>query len=1003
MPGKEKTPRQKKKKAPAESEPEAETPSDEDTEKRRIPIVTVGASAGGLEALERFFDNVPEDSGMTFVVITHTSPEHESMLPGLIKRKSKIPVEVIRDDMPAEPNIIYLPPSDRDPILEKGVFSLKKRPAKSEIHMPVDLFLRHLAQERREFAACVILSGTGTDGTLGLRQIKENGGLAIAQSLDSARHTGMPRSAIDTGLVDVVAAPSEMPDHLMRYFKHPGTVRLMPDEEKETDPLRRILTFLATRTQHDFSLYKENTLIRRIERRMTINRSENGPDYIELLRRDPDEVRALFQDLLIGVTSFFRDPEAFAFIKQAVLPDLVSRANNDPLRIWIPGCATGEEAYSVAILLKEFMEEKEIRRDAQVFGTDIDGQAIEKARLGLYLQNIVSDVSPERLKRFFIGEDSRYRVIPDIRGMVVFAEQNLLSDPPFSRLDLLVCRNLLIYLKPEAQNRLIPLFHYALRDGGVLFLGNAEGVGRHHDHFEPVSRHHSIYRRQNHRVHPMIEFPPAKRLRKFDEKTEAGKEQEKPEKGIREAVEKFLIQAHTPACVVVNRMGEILHFHGRTSRYLEQPGGEPTVQIGDMAREGLRVALLSALRRAEKDKEEIREKDVRVKVDHEFRRIDLVVKSFGRPPLTDCRLVIFEELPEPDGSEPQAADHETGRKDTPREDELEEELMRVRQDYRSAMEEIQTSNEELRSSNEELHSSNEELQSTNEELESSREELQSLNEELNTVNSELNSKIEDLHEAYNAVSSVLNSTRIAIVFLDNELRIKRFTPEATRLLNLIDSDVGRPLEHISHKMEYENLLEKVSQVMKDLTSIDEEILTRDGHWYRMRIMVYRTEKHIIEGVVLTFINIDAQKKAQEELEKMSSQAVLSVKRFAENIVDTVRESLVVLDGRMRVVKANRSFYQTFRITEKETAGKRFFELGSGQWDIPELKKLLQEIVVRNKTFQDYPVAHRFPDVGFKRLMLNARMLREENKKEDRILLAIEDITEIPEAPPEEDQ
>ena len=1051
MPGREKTPRQKKKKAPdnrepeaaarrkhpdqkqaeqeekrtlkekkartsraskpgvkerptseneKETTPEAETPSGEDTEKRRIPIVAVGASAGGLEALERFFDSVPDDSGMTFVVITHTSPEHESMLPGLIKRKSKIPVEVIRDDMPAEPNIIYLPPSDRDPILEKGVFSLKKRPAKSEIHLPVNLFLRYLAQERGEFAACVILSGTGTDGTLGLRQIKENGGLAVAQSPDSARHTGMPRSAIDTGLVDVVAAPSEMPDHLMRYFKHPGTVRLMPEEDKETDPLRRILIFLATRTQHDFSLYKENTLIRRIERRMTINRSENGPDYIELLRRDPDEVRALFQDLLIGVTSFFRDPEAFAFIKQTVLPDLVSRTNNDPLRIWIPGCATGEEAYSVAILLKEFMEEKEIRRDAQVFGTDIDGRAIEKARFGLYLQNIVSDVSPERLKRFFIREESRYRVVSDIRGMVVFAEQNLLSDPPFSRLDLLVCRNLLIYLKPEAQNRLIPLFHYALRESGVLFLGNAESVGRYHDHFEPVSKHHSIYRRQNHRIHPMIEFPPAKRLRKFDEKTEAGKEQEK---GIREAVEKFLIQAHTPACVVVNRMGEILHFHGRTSRYLEQPGGEPTVLIFDLAREGLRVALLSALRRAEKDKEEIREKDVRVKVDHEFRRIELVIKSFSRPPLTDCRLVIFEELPESVGSGPQAADHETGGKDTRRENELEEELMRVRQDYRSAMEEIQTANEELRSSNEELHSSNEELQSTNEELESSREELQSLNEELNTVNSELNSKIEDLHEAYNAVSSVLNSTRIAIVFLDNELRIKRFTPEATQLLNLIDSDVGRPLDHISHKMEYENLLEKVSQVMKNLSSIDEEILTRDGHWYRMRIMVYRTEKHIIEGVVLTFINIDAQKKAQEKLEKMSSEAVSSALRFAENIVDTIRESLVVLDGRMRVVKANRSFYQTFRTAEKEIMGKRFFELGSGQWDIPELKKLLQEIVVHNKTFQDYPVAHRFPDVGFKRMMLNARMLREENKKEDRILLAIEDITENPEASPEEDQ
>jgi len=608
-------------------------------------------------------------------------------------------------------------------------------------------------------------------------------------------------------------------------------------------------------------------------------------------------------------------------------------------------------------------------------------------------------VSPERLKRFFTREDSYYRVKSDLRGLVVFADQNVLADPPFSRLDLLVCRNLLIYLKPEAQGRLIPVFHYALREGGILFLGGSEGIGRYQDLFEPLSKQHCIYRRKNHLVRLQVQFPTSMRLERPGRPANA-MDPERPQQSIGRAAEKVLMEKHTPACVVVNRAGEIIHFHGHTGRYLEPAPGAPTTQIGDMAREGLRFALLSALHRVDDEKNEVREKDLRVKINHAYERIDLVVKSFREGPLKDCRLIIFEERPET--AAPRKTPKERPQANAARrEAELEQELLRLRQDYRGAMEELQTSNEELRSVNEELHSSNEELQSTNEELESSREELQSLNEELNTVNSELSSKITDLRDAYQAVNSVLNSTRIAIVFLDNELRLKRFTPEATRLLNLIDSDVGRPLEHISHNLKYEDLAGKSRGVLRELSSVDEEIRTKDGHWYHTRIMVHRQEEHVIEGVVLTFINIDSQKAVQKRLEDMSARALFSAKRFAQEIVDTVRESLLVLDSRFRVLAANRSFYDTFGTTPHETEGEELFKLGSRQWDIPELRRLLTKIIKENHSFQDYRVEHSFPQIGLKRMLLNARMLLESDKNEARILLAMEDVTDLPAVPDRE--
>ena len=979
--------------------PEAAGTQKKPAPKEAFPIVGIGASAGGLQALEFFFSALPAQNGLAFVVIMHTDPEHTSLLPEILKRKSTSKILVIEDGLTIAPNTIYLPPSDRDPFIEDGVFHLKKRPGKRQLHMPVDGFLKNLAQEAGERAGCVILSGTGTDGTQGLRLIKEKSGVTVAQSRESALHGGMPESAIETGLVDYVLSPAEMPDRLIEFFKHPASLEPNPEQKQKTkaDYLRRILVFLANRTRHDFSQYKESTLVRRIERRMTVTRSRNVEEYLDFLNRNPAESRSLFQDLLIGVTSFFRDPEAFSYLKERVLPEVVAGGRrSDPFRVWAPGCATGEEAFSVAIILKELLEEKNVARQLLIFGTDIDVQAIEKARQGVYPQNIAADVGPARLRRFFSNEHDHYRVTREIRDVVVFAEQNILRDPPFSTLDLLVCRNLLIYLKTEAQNRLFPLFHYTLDEGGILFLGTSESVSRHPELFNTINKTFSIYRKKNGGVRPPVEFRSwAREFRAADDNSGlAGHRRGAADKpGVAQAVEKELMKAYTPACVVVNQGGEILHIHGRTGNYLEPAPGRPNMQIADMAREGLRFALMTALRQAAEQNRDVRERGLRVKTDGEDRIVDLTVRRMENPPLKGCMMVVFEEPPATMSKNDHRNPPPRRNANRPRNLEMEQELVRVRQDYRSAMEELETSNEELRSVNEEMHSSNEELQSTNEELESSREELQSLNEELNTVNSELHGKIGELKEAHAAITSVLNSTRIAIVFLDNELRVKRFTEETARLVNLIDSDIGRPIGHISFNLEYENFPRKIQQVLQDLTTIEDDVRTRDGYWYRMRIMAHRTAEHAIEGVVLTFVNIDEQHAAQEHVKRLSAQAVAAARRYADSIIDTVRESLLVLDGKMTILTANRSFCETFGYASGEAVGKKLFELGERAWDVDPLHHVLEEIARNGKSFENYRLEHRFAGIGHKKLLLNGRLLREASDSEGKILLAIEDVSQ----------
>ncbi len=849
----------------------------ESIRRRTFPIIGIGSSAGGLEALEEFFKNVPEDSEMAYIIVSHTDPARSSLLPDIIRRRANIPVTEVSDGITIEPNVVYLPPSNRDLVLEGDRFRLKEQQRNSMPRLPIDSFFKSLAESGGEQACCVILSGTGTDGAQGLRVIKEKGGVTVVQSIESAMYRGMPESAVATSLADFVLRPSEMPERLIECFStDAGMPKPEEAEPREDFPstLSKIITTISNRIGHDFSAYKKSTLIRRIQRRMVVTRIGSPQKYLNYLHHNPGEIEFLFQDLLIGVTSFFRDPESFDLLKKEILPDLLTRRPaSEPFRVWAAGCATGEEVYSIVMLVMECLEEIGVTKEIQAFGTDLDHSAVEKARDGLYPENIVADVSPGRLQRFFEEEDTSYRVRKEIREPVVFAAHNLLKDPPFSRLDLLMCRNLLIYLEPKAQKKTLPLFHYALRPGGVLFLGASETVGEFTDLFTPIHKKWSMYRRVDvsPALQPIVEFPtggtaPPAPL----ERAPMGPPQaEVNDAALADATTQLLLEMHTPACVVVNRRGEINFIHGRTGKYLEPAPGRISVNIIDMAREGLRFELASALRKVAATGETVRREGLRVKTNGDFQDFNLTMKPLGKSDsLKNMIVVLFEEIPPPRKKRlhrkksdcgPDAVAQRTG--------ELEREIAKLQQDHRITLEELETSNEELKSVNEELQSSNEELQSTNEELESSREELQSLNEELSTVNAELHEKIVELSQSYDTINHVLNSTGVAILFVDRELNVQRFTREATGLINLIDADIGRSLTHISTNLDYDSFLEDVRRALVEQKTIDREMRARDGRWYSARIVPYVEPRGRLNGVVITFFDVDRMKGALRRMDE----------------------------------------------------------------------------------------------------------------------------------------
>ncbi|MBI5242761.1 MAG: PAS domain-containing protein [Elusimicrobia bacterium] len=847
---------------------------------RGFPLVGIGASAGGLAAFEAFFSAMPAKSGMAFVLVQHLAPDHKSILADLVKRYTKMQVFEVQDGMAVKPDCVYIIPPNHDMAYLNGALQLLEPAAPRGRRLPIDFFFRSLAQDQRDRAICIVLSGTGSDGALGVRAVKGEGGMAMAQNPESAEHSGMPHSAIATGFVDFVLSPAEMPARLMAYAAHAfGRLprHAHPPGPKAEDMLRKVFILLRSQTGHDFSQYKQNTVVRRIERRMAVHQLAGLDGYVRYLQQNPAEVEVLFRDLLIGVTHFFRDPEEFKTIQEQGIPRLFAgNPAGSLIRVWVPGCSTGEEAYSIAILLQEGLEAGKQGFSAQVFATDIDRQAIETARAGVYPASIAADVSPKRLARFFEPERNggAYRIRKGIRDMLVFSEQDVIRDPPFSKLDLISCRNLLIYMGGELQKKLIPLFHYALRPGGMLFLGTSETLGECADLFATLSRKAKLYLRKEvvrRGCRPsMGMFLPLR--------TENGAARQHPWRApganklqLRELTERALLQQRALVGALIDERGDILYLYGRSGQYLEPASGESGMNILKMAREGLRQELTTALRKAAAGKEPVRRAGLRVKTNGDFTTVDLTVRSVAAGPAAEPTLflVILEEAPASDGERVDARRPSSSRASTratkkavgdPRIAALRQELQAKDEYLRAANEELETSNEELKSSNEEMQSVNEELQSTNEELETSKEELQSVNEELATVNAELQAKVAHLSQTNNDMNNLMAGAGIGTIFLDNQLRIQRFTPAVAEVINLIPADVGRPVSHIvSNLAGYDRLVEDVQEMLDTLVPKEVEVRTKAGAWFLLRMRPYRTLENVIEGAVITFADVTQAK------------------------------------------------------------------------------------------------------------------------------------------------
>ncbi len=852
-----------------------------------FPVVGIGASAGGLAAIEKFLAAMPPDteSGMAFVLVQHLDPDHKSILLDIVKKFTRMQAFKVEDGMQVQPNCVYVIPPNKDLAFLHGRLHLMEPGAPRGLRLPIDFFFRSLAQDRHERAICIVLSGTGTDGTLGLKAIKGEGGMAMVQTPEAAAYDGMPRSAIATGLVDYVLPPEMMPEQLISFSEHAFGLKQLPVNVPVpmTDSFQKVFIILRTKTGHDFSQYKKNTVLRRIQRRMAVTQIESVDNYLSYLQNNPAEVETLFRELLIGVTNFFRDPKAFEAIREVITRLFGEKPSGGTVRAWVPACSTGEEAYSLAILLQEEANSLKQSFQVQVFATDIDPEAVEKARIGVYPESIAADISHERLKQFFTQEGSSYRIRKTIRDLVVFAKQDIIKDPPFSKVDLISCRNLLIYMEPELQKKILPMFYYALNREGYLFLGSSETVGEYIDLFSIEDKKWKIYRRRSDAPARAVPYAPALIKETYVRQAFYPADQE-VRSDIRELAERALLDEYTPACAFINIDYEVLYIHGHTARYLELAPGQASLNILRMAREELKPALIAAVRKAVAQGAAVRNKGVKFRVDGDAHVVDLVVQPVKKPESAKGLLmVIFEEVTADSRQSAETKQGAVSDKDR-RIADLEHELSTTKDYVQATTEELETSNEELKSTNEEMQSSNEELQSTNEELETSKEELQSVNEELVTVNTELQTKIEELSLVNNDMNNLMAGTGIGTVFVDHKLIIQRFTPSASKVINLIPTDVGRPVSHIVPRLlTYANMAQDIKTVLDTLIPREEEVQTREGEWYLMRIQPYRTVENVIEGAVLTFVDISQQKAVRQALHEKETQLRLLVANMGDMI------------------------------------------------------------------------------------------------------------------------
>jgi two-component system, chemotaxis family, CheB/CheR fusion protein len=879
------------------------------------PVVGIGASAGGLEAFQALFHHMPPDTGCAFVLIQHLSPRHESLIPELLASRTSMPVLAVTEETVVQANHIYVMPpnaeltTDDCVLYASTVFRVRGR------RSPIDRFFRSLAEDQEDEAVAIVLSGTGTDGALGLKAVKEHGGLTLVQAPETARCDSMPRSAILTGAVDHVLPVAEMPARLIEHHRRLREGQGGSPEqfrEEAAAYLGKICAILRRETGHDFRRYKESTLVRRVRRRVNESRSSSVYAYVELLNEEALEVEHLFRDLLISVTHFFRDPEAFDSLAATVLPRLFEGKDADgSVRVWVPGCATGEEAYSVAMLLREHMDRLEAPPLVQVFATDIDAQAVEVARQALYPETVAGQVTPARLERFFVRQGNMYQVSREIRDLCLFSLHNLIADPPFSRLDLISCRNLLIYLEGDLQQKVLALCHYALRPAGYLFLGPSEMVAGQPELFRTIDKKHRLFQSRDTLTRPPLSFPLSERGRMASRVAEESHRRRRPgQNEVARAFETVLLENYAPACVVVNEWGDIVYFSPRTGRYLEAPPGSPRVNAIDMARKGLRLDVRTALHKAVNSRVPVVHENVVFEIDGQTQRVNVLVRpllELGEDP--GLFMVVFQE------ATTAAEGHAEAKPDLAVHDDpivrrLEAELRSTKDHLQATSEELESSNEELVSSNEELLSMNEELQSANEELQTSKEELQSVNEELETVNSELKKKLEELDRANGDLQNLFESTNIAAVFVDRELRIHRFTPAATEVLRLIEGDVGRSIADIAPRFRGLDLTRDSREVLRTLAPRERQVPLEDGAaWYLLRILPYRTVDDVIDGVVLTFLDISKLKRAEEERAKLAA------------IVESSQDGIIgkTLDG--VITSWNAGAERMYGFTAQEAVGR----------------------------------------------------------------------------------
>jgi two-component system, chemotaxis family, CheB/CheR fusion protein len=948
-----------------------------------VRIVGIGAPAAGIEALKEFFDEMPADTGLAFVVIQPLDPGRPSESAGLLWKSDRMRVAEAEEGCVVQPDHVYTMPPNKFLFTRSGRLHLSETIDREGLRLPIDFFFRSLAEDQRENAIGVLFAGCGSDGMLGIREIHGASGCVIVQDPESAPFDSVIQQSLAAGMVDYALPARQIPGAILGLARDSRAVEDdRPDSDATRAGMSSILDLLASKAKGDFRCYKPNTIHRRIQRRMRLSQINDIADYRGFLSENPAELAKLSQDMLIGVTSFFRDPDAFKELRDKAIASLLQERNNaEPLRVWVAGCASGEEAYSIVILLMEEMARTRKRFKLQVLASDIDAAALKAAREGSYSQSITADLSEERLGRFFIKQDGGYRIDKQVREAVTFASHNVFLDPPFLNMDLISCRNLLIYLEPETQKRVLDLFAFGLKPGGYLFLGKSENPMEDSEVFEPLAKSSRVFRRKPALAAPVPNFA----LRARAQPASPATMTDSAPTRLSDLNQQVLLNHFNAAIVLVDESGDIRHFYGPTPRYLSHPFGNASLNLFDMTEPSHAPKLRFAVERAAGQNEPVRLTGLEFSRDDAPESVDVTVTPVENPSGARLFAVIFEEAKVPGRGR---ARQRRGRQNRNQAliERLEAENKNLREQVQATSDGFQVTHEKLTAANEEVISINEELQSANEELVTSKEELQAVNEELVTTNNQLNDKIAELHKSNDDLANFLNSSEVGTIFLDRDLCIRRFTPTTTELVNLLPLDVGRPVSHISNKLIDTDLIAIAGGVMKTLTPVEREVRSTDDVWYMLRCLPYLTSNDVTDGVVFTFTNVTRLKQSEER----TTQA----KEHAENILYTMREALVVLGPELKVISANAAFYETFQVTPEETEHCLIYELGNQQWDIPELRVLLEGILPTNSTVKDFIVTHDFPTIGRKIMSVNAgRIDNPEKKQIQMILLTITDITE----------